>query len=30
LFALRDGLVTFKKGRDGKSFVHVLPAPVEA
>jgi hypothetical protein len=27
---LSDGLVTFKKGRDGKSFVHVLPAPVEA
>lgn len=30
LFALSDGLVTFKKGREGKSFVHVLPAPVEA
>ncbi|UBM58474.1 50S ribosomal protein L27 [Marinilongibacter aquaticus] len=26
LFALKDGVVTFKKGRDGKSFVHVLPA----
>ena len=30
LFALTDGLVTFKKGRDGKSFVHVLPQAVEA
>lgn len=31
LFALSDGLVTFKKGRDGKSFVHVLPAaPTQA
>lgn len=31
LFALSDGLVTFKKGRDGKSFVHVLPAaPAQA
>ena len=26
LFALRDGLVTFKKGRDGKSFVNIVPA----
>lgn len=26
LFALTDGVVTFKKGRAGKSFVHVLPA----
>ena len=26
LFALKDGVVTFKKGRGGKSFVHVLPA----
>ncbi|MFN3783671.1 MAG: 50S ribosomal protein L27 [Spirosomataceae bacterium] len=26
LFALSNGVVTFKKGRDGKSFVHVLPA----
>lgn len=25
LFALGNGIVTFKKGRDGKSFVHVLP-----
>ncbi len=24
LFALTDGVVTFKKGRDGKSFVSVL------
>lgn len=30
LFALKDGIVTFKKGREGKSFVHVLPATVEA
>jgi large subunit ribosomal protein L27 len=30
LFALSNGVVTFKKGRDGKSFVHVLPAAVEA
>jgi large subunit ribosomal protein L27 len=28
LFALSNGVVTFKKGRDGKSFVHVLPAEV--
>ncbi len=26
LFALSDGIVTFAKGRDGKSSVHVLPA----
>lgn len=26
LFALADGIVTFKKGRNGKSFVSVLPA----
>jgi large subunit ribosomal protein L27 len=26
LFALTDGIVTFKKGREGKSFVHVLQA----
>ncbi|ADQ16628.1 50S ribosomal protein L27 [Leadbetterella byssophila] len=25
LFALTDGIISFKKGRDGKSFVHVLP-----
>ncbi|MBX2954024.1 MAG: 50S ribosomal protein L27 [Leadbetterella sp.] len=32
LFALTDGVINFKKGRDGKSFVHVLPgeAPAEA
>ncbi len=30
LFALTDGQVTFKKGRDGKSFVHVLPAEAQA
>ncbi len=30
LFALADGIVTFKKGRDGKSFVHVLPVAAEA
>lgn len=24
LFALKDGVVEFKKGRDGKSFVNVL------
>ena len=26
LFALTAGIVTFKKGREGKSFVHVVPA----
>lgn len=26
LFALADGIVTFKRGREGKSFVSVLPA----
>lgn len=26
LFALTDGIVTFKKGRNGRSFVSVLPA----
>lgn len=26
LFALSDGVVTFKKGFKGRSFVHVLPA----
>jgi large subunit ribosomal protein L27 len=26
LFALTAGTVTFKKGREGKSFVHVVPA----
>lgn len=26
LFALTDGIVEFKKGREGKSFVHVIPA----
>lgn len=26
LFALADGIVTFTRGRDDKSFVHVLPA----
>ncbi len=26
LFALADGIVAFNKGRDGKSFVHVLPS----
>lgn len=30
LFALTDGVINFKKGRDGKSFVHVLPAEVSA
>ncbi len=32
LFALTDGVINFRKGRDGKSFVHVLPAeaPAEA
>ncbi len=30
LFALTEGTVTFKKGRDGKSFVHVLPAEAQA
>jgi large subunit ribosomal protein L27 len=30
LFALSNGVVTFKKGRDGKSFVHVLPVAAEA
>ncbi len=26
LFALADGVVTFTRGRDDKSFVHVIPA----
>lgn len=26
LFALTDGIVTFKKGKNGRSFVSVLPA----
>jgi large subunit ribosomal protein L27 len=26
LFALADGVVAFKKGFKGRSFVHVLPA----
>lgn len=30
LFALTDGVINFKKGRDGKSFVHVLPSEVPA
>lgn len=30
LFALAAGTVLFKKGRDGKSFVHVLPAEAQA
>jgi large subunit ribosomal protein L27 len=30
IFALTDGVVKFNKGRDGKSFVHILPATVEA
>ena len=30
LFAMQPGVVTFKKGRDGKSFVHVLPEAAEA
>jgi len=30
LFALSNGVVTFKKGRDGKSFVHVLPVAAES
>ncbi|NBA88556.1 50S ribosomal protein L27 [Emticicia sp. CRIBPO] len=30
LFALANGIVTFNKGRDGKSFVHVLPTEVVA
>jgi large subunit ribosomal protein L27 len=30
LFALADGVIKFNKGRDGKSFVHVLPPVTEA
>jgi len=30
LFALIDGKVEFKKGRDDRSFVHILPAEVQA
>jgi large subunit ribosomal protein L27 len=30
LFALSDGVVTFKKGFKGRSFVHVLPAVAAA
>ncbi len=30
LFALTDGVVTFKKGRMDRSFVSVLPVAVEA
>lgn len=30
LFALTDGVVAFKKGREGKSFVHVLDVTAEA
>jgi large subunit ribosomal protein L27 len=30
LFALADGVVVFKKGRQNKSVVSVVPAPVEA
>ncbi|MFM1913643.1 MAG: hypothetical protein RIR51_1486 [Bacteroidota bacterium] len=26
LFALKDGIISFKKGFKGRSFVHVLPA----
>lgn len=28
LFALTDGIVEFKKGRGGKSFVHIVPVEV--
>ena len=30
LFALTDGIVTFKKGRQDRSFVSVLPAEAKA
>lgn len=30
LFALSDGLVTFKKGKSNKSYVSVIPNVVEA
>lgn len=30
LFALTDGVVTFRKGRQDRSFVSVLPVAVEA
>ena len=30
LFALSDGLVTFKKGKSDKSYVSVIPEVVEA
>jgi len=30
LFALVDGKVEFKKGRDDRSFVHILPVEVQA
>ena len=30
LFALVDGTVAFRKGRDDRSFVSVVPAPVPA
>jgi len=30
LFALKDGVVVFKKKRENKSFVSVQPVPVEA
>lgn len=30
LFALSDGLVTFKKGKSNKSYVSVIPEVIEA
>lgn len=30
LFALTDGTVKFQKGRENRSFVHVLPSNAEA
>ena len=30
LFALTDGQVTFKKGLKGRTFISVIPAPLEA
>lgn len=30
LFALTDGQVTFKKGLKGRTFISVVPAPLEA
>ena len=30
LFALADGHVTFKKGLKGRTFISVIPAPLEA